>query len=112
MWLLDANLPVQLVVLLTGLGIRTDSAITRGWNTLSNGRLVETAVRAEFTVLLTRDRLFAESAARVLGRFPEFSVVRVTLPEARAPQFLAAFESAWRRGVIEPLPGRVVEWPV
>jgi len=39
MWLLDANMPVQLVALLSELGIEADSAVARGWNTLSNGSL-------------------------------------------------------------------------
>jgi hypothetical protein len=53
MWLLDANMPLQLVVLLKGLGIQVDSAITRGWNRLSNGAFVSAAVGAGFDVLLT-----------------------------------------------------------
>jgi hypothetical protein len=35
MWLLDANMPLQLVALLATLGVNADSAITRGWNRLS-----------------------------------------------------------------------------
>ncbi len=54
MWLLDANMPLQLVALLRDLGIEADSAVARGWNTLSNGRLVEAAVHANFAALLTR----------------------------------------------------------
>ena len=48
MWLLDANMPVQLVALLKELGIEADSSGARGWNTLSNGSLVTEAVRAKF----------------------------------------------------------------
>jgi predicted nuclease of predicted toxin-antitoxin system len=77
MWLLDANMPVQLVGLLRELGIEAESAVARGWNTLSNGSLVSAAARAEFTVLLTRDRLFGESAAGALKTNSEFCVVRV-----------------------------------
>jgi hypothetical protein len=64
MWLLDANMPVQLVALLKELGIEADSAVGRGWNALGNGSLVRAAVQASFTALLTRDRLFGESARR------------------------------------------------
>jgi hypothetical protein len=35
MWLLDANMPVQLVVLLKELGIEADTSVARGWNTLA-----------------------------------------------------------------------------
>ncbi|HTR62531.1 MAG TPA: DUF5615 family PIN-like protein [Candidatus Binataceae bacterium] len=111
MWLLDANLPIQLVALLTELGINADSAIIQGWNNLSNGRLVEAAINGGFTALLTRDRLFAESAARVLRAYPDFSVVRVNLPQARSSQFLVAFRSAWQQSAISPQPGRMIEWP-
>ena len=44
MWLLDAIMPVQLVALLEKLGIEADSAVPRGWNTLSNGSLVRAAL--------------------------------------------------------------------
>ncbi len=111
MWLLDANMPVQLVALLEVLGIDADSAVARGWNTLSNGSLVNAAVRAKFTALLTRDRLFAESAAQALKVHNEFCIVRVGLPQLRASQFLPAFRAAWRTAQIIPAPGRMIEWP-
>lgn len=94
MWLLDAIMPVQLVALLGELGIEADSAVARGWNALSNGALVSAAVAAKFTALLTRDRLFGESAAQVLKVHHDFGIVRVTLPQLRASQFLAAFRAA------------------
>ena len=111
MWLLDANMPLQLVVLLRELGVDTDSAMARGWSTLSNGRLVEVAVQAGFSVLLTRDRLFERSAVTALTKYPKFCVVRVTLPQARGAQFLSAFRSAWQKMVIVPTPGQMIEWP-
>jgi len=111
MWLLDANMPAQLVALLGELGIEADSAAGRGWNTLSNGSLVSATVQAKFTALLTRDRLFGESAAQALKIHHEFGVVRVTLPQLRANQFLRAFRVAWQTTRIVPAPGRLIEWP-
>lgn len=111
MWLLDANVPVQLVALLREFGIDADSAVGRGWNTLSNGTLVATALRGKFTVLLTRDRLFGQSASAVLKTHREFSIVRVTLPQLRAVQFLQAFRAAWQKARIVPAPGRMIDWP-
>jgi hypothetical protein len=111
MWLLDVNMPVQLVALLGELGIEADSAIARGWNTLSNGSLVSTAVVAKFTALLTRDRLFAESAAQTLKVHNGFCIVRVTLPQLRASHFLPAFRAAWQTAQIIPSAGRIIEWP-
>ena len=110
MWLLDANMPVQLVGLLSELGIEADSAVARGWNTLSNGSLVSAAVRAKFTVLLTRDRLFGESAASALKANNEFCIVRVRLRQLRADSFLQAFRSAWNEARIVRVPGRMIEW--
>jgi predicted nuclease of predicted toxin-antitoxin system len=111
MWLLDANMPVQLVALLKELGIEADSAVARGWNALSNGRLVSAAAQAKFTVLLTRDRLFGESAAGALKTNSEFCIVRVTLRQLRAAAFLLAFRAAWREARIIPAPGRMIDWP-
>jgi len=111
MWLLDANMPVQLVALLKDLGVEADSAVARGWNTLSNGSLVRAAARAKFTVLLTRDRLFGESAAGALRTNSEFCIVRVTLRQLRAAAFLQAFRAAWNEARIIPVPGGMIEWP-
>ena len=111
MWLLDANMPVQLVGLLHELGIEADSAVARGWNTLSNGSLVRAAAQAKFTVLLTRDRLFGESAAGALKTNNEFCIVRIGLRQLRADAFLEAFRSAWNEAQIVPVPGRMIEWP-
>ncbi len=97
MWLLDANMPLPLVALLGELGVKADSAVSRGWNTLSNGALVKADAEADFAALLTRDRLFRESAARALKVHNEFCIVRITLPQLRASHFLAAFRAEWRR---------------
>lgn len=111
MWLLDANIPLQLISLLATLGVEADSAIKLGWGRLSNGALLEAAVTANFSALLTRDRLFAESAARALSEHPEFCIVRVRLRQARAGDNLAAFQSAWEQAPITPLPGQAIQWP-
>jgi hypothetical protein len=111
MWLLDANMPLQLVTLLKDLGIESDSAVARGWNTLSNGGLVSAAVQARFTALLTRDRLFGESAAQALKVHTEFCIVCITLPQLRAVQFVQAFQAAWQTTQIIPVRGRLLEWP-
>ena len=46
MWLLDANVDVHLVALLTEFGIQSETAASRGWKDLSNGELVAAAVAA------------------------------------------------------------------
>jgi predicted nuclease of predicted toxin-antitoxin system len=84
MWLLDVNMPKKLAPLLGGLGIRAECADDRG-NGLPNGTLVEAAVQAGFRCILTRDRLFSESASRALKPFPTFCVVLVTIPQVRGP---------------------------
>ena len=64
MWLLDVNMPKSLGKLLCGFGIGAECADDRGWGALTNGTLVEAAVTAGFRCILTRDRLFSESASR------------------------------------------------
>ena len=85
MWLLDVNLPT--------------------------GLLAEAAFGAGFRVILTRDRLFGESASRALGALPELAVVVVTLSQARAAAYLSEFRARWEQRPIEPVAGGVVEWP-
>jgi hypothetical protein len=51
---LRANMPLQLVALLATLDVDADSAVTRGWDRLSNGALLEAAVQANFSAILTR----------------------------------------------------------
>ncbi|MBC8166813.1 MAG: DUF5615 family PIN-like protein [Bryobacteraceae bacterium] len=85
MWLLDANMDVHLVDLLSHFGVNSDTAANRGWKALSNGPLVAAAVTQGFACLLTRDQLFAESAAKALRLHRRFGVVLVNLPQQRCP---------------------------
>ena len=111
MWLLDVNMPKKVGPLLGELGIEAHSADDKGWGGLTNGALVEAATDAGFRCILTRDRLFSESAARALKRFPEFCVVLVTIPQLRGPAFLEQFRSAWDRGPIQLVAGQLLRWP-
>ena len=45
MWLLDANMDVHLVSVLTDFGLAAEAASRRGWQALTNGDLVEIAAR-------------------------------------------------------------------
>ena len=101
MWLLDVNLPKKI----GGLQCRRPRVAR-------NGALVETAQQAGFQCVLTRDRLFGESAARTLKRFPAFCVVLVTIPRLRGPEFLDHFRSAWVRSPIQLVAGQLLRWPV
>jgi predicted nuclease of predicted toxin-antitoxin system len=111
MWLLDANMPKKIADVLGEFGIQAQAADARGWKALTNGALVEAAVRAGFACVLTRDKLFSESAARALKRFPHFGVVLVNIPQLRGPEFVAQFRTAWSRHPIQPVAGELVRWP-
>ncbi|MBK5293426.1 MAG: DUF5615 family PIN-like protein [Acidobacteriia bacterium] len=111
MWLLDVNLPKKIGGLLGEFGIEAHSAGERGWAGLNNGALVEAAQQSGFQCVLTRDRLFSESATRALKRFPEFCVVLVTIPQLRGPEFLEQFRSAWVNSPIQPVAGQLLRWP-
>ena len=92
--------------LLGEFGIEAHCADDRGWGHLTNGALVGAAQQAGFNCILTRDRLFSESAARALKLYPEFAVVLVTLPQLRSAEFLEQFRRAWLRRPIQPVAGR------
>jgi len=104
-------LPTALPGVLRSRGIDCDTAASRGWRDLTNGPLAEAAFRAGFRVILTRDRGFGESAARALRLLPELAVVVLTVPQARAAAFVAEVEARWQTRAIEPVAGRVIEWP-
>jgi len=111
MWLLDANMDVHLVSLLTGFDVACDTAGNRGWKALSNGALVKAAVEAGFQCLLTRDHLFGQSASRALKLFPDFAVVVVNIHQQRWPQYREQFVAHWAEHPIEPVAGRLICWP-
>ena len=112
MWLLDANMDIHLVALLTERGIACDTAANRGWKALSNGQLVAVATASGFNCLLTRDRLFRQSASRTLRLQPDFAVVLVNLPQQRWPEYRARFTELWDASPIKPEPGCLIEWPI
>ena len=64
-----------------------------------------------FTCLLTRDRLFGESASKVLKRFPRFSVVLIDIPQVRGAEFAGLFREAWGMRSLLPVPGAMIRWP-
>ena len=111
MWLLDANMDVHLLSLLREFGGQAEAATRRGWGVLDNGELVSSAVDADFTCLLTQDRLFGESASDTLRAFPQFSVVVVLLPQKPWREYQVQFRAAWTKSPIDPIPGRVTHWP-
>ena len=111
MWLLDKNVPIQLVPVLRERAIEAVTADEKGWGALKNGELVRAALAEGIACILTRDRLFAESAARTLRTQETLSVVLLTLRQDRAPAFVAAFIAAWAAAPVLLVPGRLVRWP-
>ena len=111
MWLLDANLDIHLLELLQRFQIDCDTTENRGWKSLRNGDLAAAAAEAGFRTILTRDRLFAESAARAWRALPDLSLVIVTMPQLPSARYLEGFWTAWAASPIRPQPGRIVTWP-
>lgn len=111
MWLLDKNVPIQLVGLLGDVGIDAVTADAKGWGALKNGELVAAAAADGISCILTRDRLFVESAGRTLRFHSNLSIVLLTLTQSRAPVFLKAFAEAWSTLPLRAIPGSVVRWP-
>jgi predicted nuclease of predicted toxin-antitoxin system len=110
-WLLDANIDIRICDVLFEFGIDCRTAESLGWKELSNGRLVSAAVANNFTCLLTRDGLFAESATRALNRFPDFAVVVIVLKQRKRAEYLARFREAFVQRAIVPEPGTTIIWP-
>lgn len=111
MWLLDHNLPRQLVPVLQGFSINCDTTKNRGWENLRNGELVKTAKEAGFSVILTKDVDFGKSASKILGRNPDFSVIVLTLPQERGLRYAEMFKQQWEKNPITPVLGSVINWP-
>jgi predicted nuclease of predicted toxin-antitoxin system len=111
MWLLDANIDVHLASFLNEQGFPVENTKSRNWQALSNGDLVSVAVEAGFTCVLTQDRLFAESAAKALKKFPTFAVVVIRLPQLPWKKYLESFQSHWKKFPIKPKAGQIISWP-
>src|SRR5829696_6245099 len=111
MWLLDANMDVHLVDVLSAFGVPCDTAANRGWKALANSDLVMAAVDAGFICLLTRDQLFGESAAKALKRFPDFAIILVYLPQQPWREYRERFAAEWTKRPIEPIAGSMGRWP-
>ena len=110
-WLLDANVPTQLVLTLKGFRVEAATAVSLGWKQLTNGHLVEAASNAGFSAILTRDKRFWQSASETLKRFPAMALAVLVLPQAPALDFLRAFENSWAARPIQPMAGQVITWP-
>jgi hypothetical protein len=110
-WLLDVNVPTQLVLTLKGFGVEATTAASLGWKQLTNGHLVEAAGNVGFSAILTRDKRFRQSASETLMRFPAMALVVLVLPQAPAFDFLRDFENSWAAKPIEPMAGQVITWP-
>lgn len=111
MWLLDHNVPHQLVSTLNSIGIPCETAINRGWNTLQNGELLSAASQSGFTCLLTRDFLFGESAIKAMRSFPKISIVLLTIPQSKGDQYAEQFLKYWKKSPIHPKPQKIIRWP-
>jgi len=111
MWLLDHNIPHKLREVLDKLGIKSETAYYRKWDSLENGDLVKVAVESGFTAILSRDRLFQKSAKKTLSKFPMLALVLINIDQNDAETYCRNFEEAWKRNPIKPIPGKLIEWP-
>ncbi len=111
MWLLDHNLPRQLAPLLQSFGISAETTAQRGWQALSNGELVKAVASVGVVCILTKDHDFSQAAAKALKKFPDVSVVLITLPQKRGTAYAQAFQEAWSKKPISPVAGKLSRWP-
>ncbi|MEQ1932896.1 MAG: DUF5615 family PIN-like protein [Fimbriimonadaceae bacterium] len=83
--LFDNNVPLYLLSTFPG----ASTAYREGWHELSNGRLLETAESAGFTLLITLDRGF-QTQQTISGR--SISVAILKPPEQSRDSFLRVAE--------------------
>jgi len=110
MWLIDENLDVRLHQVLADAGITAHTAEFSGLKGLANGKLLETAARLGYTVILTRDVLYAQDSGFLQGQHPTIAIiiVKVTIPQNRICEW---FRDELQATPIQPVPGKVVVWP-
>lgn len=111
MWLLDVNLPTALIRILDQFAVKAESTAARGWRNMDNGVLTKAASDAGFSVILTRDKLFGESAAKALKAYPKLAVVIIRIQQSREAIFLQEFRSMWAKSPLTPKTGDVIYWP-
>jgi hypothetical protein len=64
------------------------SVYAEGWLNLKNGELTLAAIEKGFTSILTQDKLFAESSAQTLKKYPRFAIVQIILKQKKEAEYL------------------------
>jgi hypothetical protein len=109
-WLLDHNIPNKIYGYLKSLGFKSDTTQYKCWDKLSNGQLAKVAFESGYRVLITRDRLLCESAARSLKFYPEMAIVLLNIEQAKGQVYLSMFKEHWEKTPIRPQPGKLIIW--
>ena len=112
MWLLDQNVPRQMVTFLENYGIIAKHAGDLGWSALRNGVLTRTAYDNNFRVLVTHDLAFDRDAAKELLVLSDFAVVKILLDTPGKIAYLALLAKYWTKEPIIPVFGGSVNWPM
>ena len=90
-----------------------ETKVARAKADIAATALVDPAAASDagFTCILTRDKLFQESASKVLKHRPKMAIVLLVLPQGRGRLYLESFKMEWQKKPITPIPGQVVLWP-
>ncbi len=112
MWLLDKNVPRQVMAFLRSVGIDSKHAGDIGWGALRNGVLTKTAYEAGYRVLVTHDLDFDRDAAKELAGRKDFAVVKILLDTPGKHAYLALLDKYWLLEQIVPKFGGSIEWPM
>jgi predicted nuclease of predicted toxin-antitoxin system len=110
-WILDTNVPFLLREFLISKGIPCATAQEHGWGELKNGELVRATFDSNFRVIVTRDKLFRESANRTLKHLPEVSIVLLSLPQLKENELRQLLDATWQTQNIIPIAGKLIIWP-
>ena len=112
MWLLDKNVPIQMVAFLRDRNIEAKHAGDLEWGALRNGVLTKTAYEAGYRVLVTHDLDFDRDAAKELAIRSDFAVVKILLDTPGKSAYVALLGKYWPREPMIPTFGSSVAWPI
>ena len=110
--LVDHNLPPGVAGLLNGHGFSCSTAKSKGWSALTNGQLIEAAVKNGFEGIITKDIRLHLDGEVSLRKFPTFAIVIVKLPQLKKRQYLERFSSELAQKKLIPVAGKIIAWPL
>ena len=106
--LVDHNLPPGVAGLLNEHGLVCSTAKSNGWDALTNGQLIEAAVKAGFEGIVTKDIRLHLDGEVSLRKYPTFAIVIVKLQQMKKRQYLERFAVELSQRKFVPVAGKII----